>query len=494
MKRILALICFLTCAGCSSFLDEDTQGQIVGDDALKTVQGLDAALTGAYKGLLRTWSRGFLTNGALQGSTAGGDDITTLSGGNKEKWRELDRFELNDQNPHIAQIWDGCYKTIQGANNVIENAHMTVGDQGTIDKIVGEAYFLRGLCYYWLVRCFGKVPLITSAKLSDANLDEMLTVSKSEITAIYAQVENDLINAEQLLGDAKRDPGRPNRGSAKGLLADVYLTQGGWPVNDASKYALAEVKAKEVIDNKDAYGFDLVADLTTLWPGAAYSIGTKEEVMAFHTSANFGGSVNAFWGDSGRPYELFGWEDYFAEISFFNNFPEGKRKDATFLTEWPNMRVEGNPIVQWPNTAAKHPYYKKFTLVNHNWASGMPVHMMRYAHVLLIYAEAQARANGTPNTEAYAAINAVRERAGLLPLEGLPDGDFPKAVIDERAGEFAGEWTRWFDLVRMEMVEEANANKHPDDLQPVGEITKDDYLFPVPARDASINPGLNGGD
>jgi hypothetical protein len=490
MKKIFTVFLFVACAGCGSFLEEDPQGQIVGNNAIKTVQGLDAALTGAYKGLLRTWSRGFLTNGALQGSTAGGDDITTLPGGNKEKWRELDQFEVNDQNPHIAQIWNGCYKTIQGANNVINNYHVTEGDPDMINQIVGEAYFLRGLSYYWLVRSFGRIPIITDEKFNE----ESFTVTLNEIADVYSLVENDLMQAGQLLSDAKRDPGRPNRGSAKALLADVYLTQGGWPVKDTSKYALAAAKAKEVIDEKDNYGFDLVSDLTTLWPGADYSIGTSEEVMAFHTSANFGGSVNAFWGDSGRPFELNGWEDYFVEIDFFNNFPEGKRKDATFLTEWPNMREEGKPIVQWPNTSAKHPYYKKFTLVDHNWASGMPVHMIRYAHVLLIYAEAQARSTATPDSEAYAAINAVRERAGLAPLSGLTSEEFAKAAIDERAWEFAGEWTRWYDLVRMEMVEEANANKHADDLQPIGTITKSDYLFPIPANDTSINPNLNGGD
>ncbi|HTF19380.1 MAG TPA: RagB/SusD family nutrient uptake outer membrane protein, partial [Chryseolinea sp.] len=320
MKKILLLF-IVGLTGCSSFLDEDPKGQILGDNAINTVKGLDAALTGTYKGLLRTWSRGFLTNGSLQGTTAGGDDLTTLPDGNKEKWRELDQFEVNDQNPHIAQIWNGCYKTIQGANNVIINSVKTEGDPAQIGQIVGEAYFLRGLSYYWLVRSFGRVPLITQLEFTE----DLLTVGLSEETAIYEAIEADLVQAEALLANAKRDPGRPNKGSAKALLADVYLTQGGWPIKNASKYAMAAAKAKEVIDHKADYGFDLVDELTTLWPGAAYSIGTSEEVISFHTSANFGGSVNAFWGDSGRPGESGGWDDYFAEVTFFNNFPEGKR-------------------------------------------------------------------------------------------------------------------------------------------------------------------------
>jgi len=335
------------------------------------------------------------------------------------------------------------------------------------------------------VRSFGRVPLITQAEFSN----DLLNISLSDESAIYELIETDLKQAEILLANAKRDPGRPNKGSAKALLADVYLTQGGWPIKDVSKYALAASKAKEVIDNKSDYGFDLVPDLTTLWPGAAYSIGTSEEVISFHSSANFGGSVNAFWGDSGRPGESGGWDDYFAEVTFFNNFPEGKRKDATFLTEWHNNAT--NSTIQWEDSNAKHPYFKKFSLVEPIWASGMPVHIMRYAHVLLIYAEAKARSGG-PDEQAYTAINLVRTRAELEPLAGLTTDAFALAVVNERAWEFAGEWSRWFDLVRLEMVEEANSHKDVNDLKPIGAITKADYQFPIPGDEVRINPNLSG--
>ena len=117
--------------------------------------------------------------------------------------------------------------------------------------------------------------------------------------------------------------------------------------------------------------------------------------------------------------------------------------------------------------------------------------MLRYAHVLLIYAEAQARAIGTPSAEAYTALNQVRSRAGLSDLSNLTTEGFIDAVVNERAWEFAGEGTtRWFDLLRLEKVEAANANKHPADLKPIGEITKADYWFPIPLTDASINPNL----
>ena len=116
--------------------------------------------------------------------------------------------------------------------------------------------------------------------------------------------------------------------------------------------------------------------------------------------------------------------------------------------------------------------------------------MMRYAHVLTIYAEAQARATGTPDDLAYESVNAIRKRAGLAPLEGLSGQAFADAVVQERAWEFAAERTRWFDLVRLEMVAEVNSNKDPNDLQPIGSMAEEDYVFPLPFSETSANPNL----
>ena len=110
--------------------------------------------------------------------------------------------------------------------------------------------------------------------------------------------------------------------------------------------------------------------------------------------------------------------------------------------------------------------------------------------MLTIYAEASARAQGTPPADAYAAINSIRSRAGLPALANLSADAFIEAVINERSWEFAAERTRWFDLVRLEMVEEANQNKHEWDLDPIGTITKEDYFFPLPLTETLNNPNL----
>lgn len=475
------IICLLLTAGCSKQLTEDPRGLVGGAAALSSVAGLESALTGAYGSLMVPWNSGFTTVSQIA-MTMGADDLTTHPGSNKEEFREFDRFNVSSLNSRMNPIWLGCYKTIQSTTNIINNYHQVQdGTTATVNAIVGEASFLRALCYYWLTRLWGEVPVIPTEQYSP----DLLHLGKSAPDVIYKLIEEDLARAEEMVPEKKRDPGRPNKGAVKALLADVYLTEAGWPLKDQSKYALAAAKAKEVIDNKAAYNFDLYQDgYLKIFAG-----GTTEDVFTLFTRGQWS-TYNSFYGLSTMPENEGGWSDFFAELKFFREFPAGTRKDATFSTSF----VVNGDTIPWQETTTKHPYYKKFTIqsgAKNVYMSNNPVIMIRYAHVLLIYAEAQARATGSPDAQAYAAINAVRQRAGLSPLpEGLTGENFAAAVVQERAWEFAGEWNRWFDLVRLEQVEAANTNKDPGDLAPAGTITKQQYWMPVPGADAIVNPNL----
>ncbi|MFB6454737.1 RagB/SusD family nutrient uptake outer membrane protein [Chitinophaga sp. Hz27] len=486
MKKILCIIFLasLTTA-CNKELNESPNGQLVGDAALGTIEGLQTALAGAYQPLKNGYTSGF-ASAALDAVLMGSDDITTHPASNKQELREMDQFAVNSTNSRINVIWLGCYKTIQNANNIIEN-YGKVGNTANIKQIGGEAYFLRAFSYFWLVRLWGNIPLITTSKYSA----DLLSIQKSAPAAIYALIESDLKNAESLMGNTKAAAGRASAGTAKALLAEVYLTEAGYPIKDASKYALAAAKAKEVIDNKATYGFDLVPDFASLWTGTTSSNSTPEDVFSLQF-CNSCGNPSTLYGKSAMPGDESGWDDYFCEVTFFNNFPAGKRKDVTFYTVFKTSA--GN--INWQNGQTKHPYYNKFR-VNAptpgylTSASDLSVKMLRYAQVLLTYAEAQARATGMPSADAYTAVNLIRSRAGLPDLTpGLAGSAFADSVVAERSWELAGEYTRWFDLQRLELVEAANNNKAPDDLKPLNAITKDRYWLPIPYTDKQINNGL----
>jgi hypothetical protein len=306
------------------------------------------------------------------------------------------------------------------------------------------------------------------------------------VAEIYDQIIADLTLAEEMLGDTKPAPGRVNKGTAKAVLAEVYLSMAGWPLNDHSKYAQAASKAKEVIDNQAAYGFALVENFEDLWK--AENSGNSEEVFALNFWAGAWYNGNAIYGSAARPSDEGGWDDYFSEITFFNEFPEGHRKEVTFMTEL----EDGTP---WQDFSTGRPYYKKLQGPVNDWLNAISLPLERLAEVYLIYAEAQVMATGNPaDASALEAVNKIVRRAHGLPIN-TPDAsvDWTTAsqedIIQEKAWEFAGEYSRWFDLVRLQMVEEVIEKKHSDDLQPLGPIN---YYAPLPARETLANPNLEG--
>ncbi|MEK6479339.1 RagB/SusD family nutrient uptake outer membrane protein [Catalinimonas sp. 4WD22] len=483
MKNILIIsILILSVSSCSDFLEEDLSAQITSESgALKNESGLTAALAGTYKPLTYTWNSG-LGNASTQAVLMGSDDLTTHKASNKADFREFDQFKVAQQNGRLPFIWSGAYKSIQGANNIIANYEDATGDQAVIQQIAGEAFFLRAYNYFWIVRLWGEAPLVLNTHIFD---EEMLSIESSSVAEIYEQIIADLSMAEDLLGDTKPAPGRVNKGTAKAVLAEVYLNMAGWPLNDASKYELAASKAKEVIDNQDTYGFGLVENFADLW--LAENSGNQEEVFALNFWAGAWYNGNAVYGSSARPSDEGGWDDYFSEITFFEEFPESPRKDATFMTEL----TDGTP---WQEFSTGRPYFEKLQGPENDWLNAYSLPLERMAEVYLNYAEAQVMATGDPSDpSALEAVNKIVRRANGLP-PNTPDAsmDWTSAtqeqIVQEKAWEFAGEYSRWFDLVRLQLVEEVIARKHPDDLQPLGPIQ---YYLPLPASETLANPNLN---
>ncbi len=485
MKNISILLMLIFIVNsCANYLEEDLSTQITSESgALNNESGLIAALVGTYKPLSYTWSSGFM-NASTQAVLMGSDDLTTQKGGGTAPFREFDQFNVSQQNGRLPFIWNGAYKSIQGANNIIANYENASGNQANINQIAGEAYFLRAYNYFWIVRLWGKAPLVLNTNVFD---ELILSIESANESEIYEQIIVDLQQAENLMGNVKPQPGRANKGTAKAILAEVYLQMAGWPIKDESKYALAASKAKEVIDNEEVYGFGLMDNFIDLWPSATINNdGNKEEVFALTSGGQWYNS-NAAYGLSPRPGDEGGWDDYFGEITFFEEFPEQIRKDITYQSELAN----GKP---WTEFKQKRPYFKKLYGPKSDWFNILSLPLERLAEVYLVYAEAQVMAtNNTQDVSALEAVNKIIRRAYGLPINmPNPTVDLTSAtqkqIVQEKGWEFAGEYCRWFDLLRLEMVEEVVAKKNPDDLQPSGAIT---YYLPLPASETTANPNLN---
>jgi hypothetical protein len=486
MKKIpyILILLFIVCS-CSDFLEEDISTLITAESgALSTEVGLTSALVGGLRPLSQCWNQGFGDAGS-KAIQMGADDMTTHKASNKANFREFDQFVVSNNNDRLPVVWKGCYKMIQSMSNIIANYQKATGNQTTINQVGGEAYFFRAYGYFWIVRLWGKAPLVLT---SQDYKEDILKISNSTEIQIYDQIISDLKMAETLLQDKKPQPGRVGKGTAKAVLAEVYLQMSGWPINDASKYALAAAKAKEVLDNEATYGFGLMSDFAALWPSPTVNNdGNKEEVFALNVWAGSWNNANAVYGLAARPGEEGGWDDLFPELTFYNEFPSGYRKNVTFYTQLAN----GTP---WQQFSVKRPYYKKFMGPAKSSQNAISIPLERLAETYLIFAEAQIMATGNASDPlALEAFNKIKRRGAGLPLNtSAPGVDATsltqKAIITEKGWEFAGEYCRWFDLVRLQLVAEVAAKKDPDELPVLGTIK---YYIPIPASETLANPNLN---
>lgn len=449
----------------------------------------------------------------------GGDDITTHRAINKADFREFDQRAVLSSNNRLLSNWNNIFDAINAINGVLDRSSGLIGsefiDQDQLSVLLGEASFLRGFLFYQLARVHGRIP-IPLTKFPDPN------ISLSSLEDVYAQIETDLLEAENRLpaiypGVLPGAP-RPNSGSARALLARLYMDWAGFPIKDASKYALAASSAKQIINNAEAHGFGLVDDLEDLWLIANRFNEESLYTLVYCVSCPNNSIGNRKYGRLGLPADEGGWSETFAEIKFFEDFPEGARKEATYRTDyvWQNFNGQKNPV------------FKKIVgpigdIPAENSNIGKNDYIMRYAEILLIYAEASGL-SGNVTSEAWESLNMVRRRAAHLPFAiavpteipqktlnpttelwedhptlkyvDVTSGDIADIAFTERKWEFAGEYVRWFDLMRREKVKEVLSVRDnvsgsiPEHNPIVGSLETTNYLAPIPADAVARNPNL----
>ncbi|HYQ59350.1 MAG TPA: RagB/SusD family nutrient uptake outer membrane protein [Draconibacterium sp.] len=394
--------------------------------------------------------------------TGGGEDVAARA--NSSELNQYNKFLTVENAEAVDDMWKHLYRSINLCNAIVSKApeasELTAA-QATMYE--AQARYLRAFDYFWLTRLWGEVLIVTTE--NQETVDEAV---QSPVADIYDLIVADLQFAETNLDPEYPGLALPTKGAAKALLAEVYLNMAGWPMNDASKYALARDKAKEVMDMNM---YSLEPNFGDLWLVANKF--TNSEFLFFFNGdgSNFGTSCKIH--QCQRPSEEGGWSDVVSEVRFYEAFPEGPRKYWSFKevfddaanTNWRDSRL-GVPII-WKYMDAgiggsRHDGRSA------SWGGDGFFPVSRYSEVLLIYAEAANMAEGGPSAAALEAINKVRRRAGGFDQSvyadlpnGMSQSEFDDAVIAERAWELAFEGKRWFDLVRKEMVVEANIDTHP---------------------------------
>ncbi len=464
----------LTIASCVS-INEEPESFITEDQFYKNDQEAISAVNAVYHGL--NSSTHTLYNRLIQISTEmATDDYQAGPRARNAHVRALSGLTHDASNDRMLELWRQSYDVINRANVAIDK----IAGNSTLTpalalRLTNEAKFIRGLLYFNLVRWFGGVPIV----LHQPDLDGHLSVSKATEDEVYAQIITDLTDAESIPGPFEydsKDIGRATPGAAKALLAKVYLTHEEWDN--------AAAKAKEVIDT-NWYGlFDDFADV--------YNVTTKNGKEHIF-SAQFKGYFNFYGnmlGGTAAPNEVPGINGDYAdalnkESKLYESFTDtDERKAVTFVTQLVSP-VNGNTYVFEPHL---HKYYDSTTPAAPGESSkNTPI--LRYADVLLIYAESLAMSVGATD-EAYRAVDQVRVRAGLDKLSetspGLDADDFREAVYEERRKEFVYEYQRWFDLARR------GAEYYVARLHDAGKTNAAPrhIHFPTPQREIDINTNL----
>jgi hypothetical protein len=488
MKKIsnIKLIIFLTAISIAGIysckkLDENPSSVIVAQQFYKTASDATSAVNAAYSTLNSDPAGDFPLYGRqLNLLVENGSDNQVYSPSNTNPdVRALGTATYISSNSRVQKVWQQLYYGINRANIAIDNIPAIQMDTTLRDRLVRESKFIRGLLYFNLVRLYGAVPLILHNPTT-INPNALL-VGRTSVDSVYLQIVSDLKDATNLpksYGGA--DLGRATGGAAHTLLAKVYLTRQDW--SDAL------VQLNVVING--GYGYALFPNYYDAFQKATKN--GKEHIFSVQFETNLG-AVNStqYLSESFTSFNTQTWPiDVPADSSLYRLFSAtDTRRAVTFYSSVYNAAT-GQTVV-YSNQYV--PYFNKFvdyslTPLSTQAQSGINYPVLRYADVLLMYAEAQNELSGGPTADAYAAINQVRTRANVPNLTAsLNQSDFRDSVFLERRKEFIQEGHRWFDLVRQGGTTLVDAlHKIPAKSAASSKNT----LFPIPLVEVQLNSKL----
>lgn len=492
MKHFIKLTIYtvlLNCTiSCSDFLDREPN-QLNSENFYQTDEEAEQGVNAIYNVFYN-----FYQNHVGFDVDCLSDDIIKGHGTDFSDYNSFNIGQLLASNPAIKGLWNDYYTGVFRANIVLDNVKNRTGlSEAKKKQVMGESYFLRAYFYYQLVQRYGGVPLILTT------INQPDSPARAEASSVYAQIETDLSNAIDMLNfAADSEVGRPNKGTATCLLGLVYLSQ--------NKFSEAYKTLKPVVENDNSnYNYSLIQDLSQMYqisnnngPESVFEIQARDGAPIGQTVAY------NHWVRPRGMSKLSGLGFPMPTESLYNEFEEGdKRLEATILKEGDFIAPElvddeGHEILfqaSWaPETGMNCAKYVKWVNVgNYQERSGQNKKLIRYAEVLLAFAEA-AYAEGDSDG-AWNAIKTVRQRAFGIANPPVYSSDFTTALRHERRVELATENRRYFDLIRWGIAEQvltADCKKHANYNLPYSFNKQAKGLYPIPQSELDVNknPGF----
>jgi len=443
---ILIFLFLSTFVGCSKFLDQQPISSISSSEFYKNTKEVGSGVVSCYNGLMSLYDIDFTLTEIRS------DNTTTLV--HEGVFNAIDHFQDDPTNSEAQLYWQISYNTIYRTNSVLASLN-NVSDTGLKQQYEGEARFIRALCYFNLVRLWGGVPLVT--KVISPN--DQNAFGRTPVDSVYSTIISDLktaINNLPVSYSSSGDLGRATKGAATGMLAKVYLTLHRY--SDALPLLQSLMKAP--------YSYVLMSNYRDVF----YQEMNPEILFAVRYKANTPGVGETF---SGEMTPL--------GPTIRGNNPTQSLLDAYAANGYGIRYKVSVDTMQGDLVCGKYLNNDPLASGGNDWI------VLRYADVLLMYAEVTNEING-PTQEGIDAFNMIRTRAGLstYTVSDFTKDTFRQAIYKERRVELAFEDHRWFDLLRTNEVDSVmKANGAQEGF------TFESYraLYPIPQREIDVSNG-----
>lgn len=542
VKTAITSLVVLGLSSCSDWLKEPTPGQTNLADyyttwqaALENVNAAYTPLAWEYQGTYYSeWFIGdIVSDDALKGGQYIQSDMADVY--------DMENWKTQTDNELLLQYYRAKYQGIQRCNLVLERVPGMDSElfdeeeyqcvDGLQERIIGEAYFLRAFYYFQLVRVYGGVPLVLNNLLTDADWQQ----PRATADAVYDQIVADLTEANKRLwlrSDSRfadTDMGRATKGAAQAMLLKVNLYRHqyeearawGDSIISSNEYSLETNYASNwLLENEN--GVESVFEIQYMedpssdyGEGNGFSRGTFTQILTRSRSQDPMFGSNAGWGFNKPTHNL------------YDEYEEGDpRRDVTIWDATGHMTNESEEIYcGTPYCSRKYAWYTTDADGNVTGANTLahasrgPLNykLIRYADVLLMYAEACEAAGGagTCGKTAEQALNEVRQRAraNAADPDALPDypnysikvngqeiaaPTLQQAIRHERRVELAMEGHRWFDICRWGGFDGQGVKAHMDAYAATeSQEARDEMadfvagkheLFPIPEEERMLNP------
>ena len=387
----------------------------------------------------------------------------------------IEEFTFDASNPQLGFSWSLKYEIISRANAILINVPKIEMDKSLQDRILGEAYFMRGLMYWHFYKIYGQVPVITEQNV----IENSYNVPKATIEEIESRIEADLKSAGDLLLASNDDAniGRATKGAAWGYLAKLYLYKEDFA--KAIEYGNKVISGPYPLASNFGDNFEAATD------------NNPEMLFAIQRIQGWTEDNYCSWYYAPRPWDGWGFQEPTDDL--VAEFEPGDPRLGYSVAIVGDM-IEGGPggapreyTAGLNNTGHYFKKYAKWRADGSGVNMDLDVPMLRSAETYLVVAEAKIRSGQSGDAE----INAVRERAGVAPVSGADIND----LIHERRVELAGENERHADLIRWDKANIVDivalyAQDRGQWKRPRTFTRPRNYYFPIPQRQIDLSNGV----